>query len=78
MQVLEALLQRYVDMVLYDAALESTASEQSARFVAMKNATDAANDMIESLRLTLNKARQEQITRELLDIIGGVAAIEGA
>jgi F-type H+-transporting ATPase subunit gamma len=43
----------------------------------MKNATDAANDMIGSLRLTLNKARQEQITRELLDIIGGVAAIEG-
>ena len=75
--VLEALLPRYVDMVLYDAALESAASEQSARFVSMKNATDAANDMIGSLRLTLNKARQEQITRELLDIIGGVAAIEG-
>jgi F-type H+-transporting ATPase subunit gamma len=75
--VLDALLPRYVDMVLYDAALESAASEQSARFVSMKNATDAANDMIGSLRLTLNKARQEQITRELLDIIGGVAAIEG-
>jgi F-type H+-transporting ATPase subunit gamma len=76
--VLDAILPRYVDMVLYDAALESAASEQSARFVSMKNATDAANDMIGSLRLTLNKARQEQITRELLDIIGGVAAIEGA
>jgi F-type H+-transporting ATPase subunit gamma len=75
--VLAALLPRYVDMVLYDAALESAASEQSARFVSMKNATDAANDMIGSLRLTLNKARQEQITRELLDIIGGVAALEG-
>jgi F-type H+-transporting ATPase subunit gamma len=76
-QVLEALLPRYIDMVLYDAALESAASEQSARFVAMKNATDSASDMIDSLRLTLNKARQEQITKELLDIIGGVAAIEG-
>jgi F-type H+-transporting ATPase subunit gamma len=75
--VLEQLLPRYLDTLLYDAALESAASEQSARFVAMKNATDAANDMIESLRLTLNKARQEQITKELLDIIGGVAAVEG-
>ena len=74
-EVLAALLPRYVDMVLYAAALETTASEQSARFVAMKNATDAANDMIESLRLTLNKARQEQITGELLDIIGGVAGV---
>ena len=77
-EVLEQLLPRYVDMVIYDAALESAASEQSARFVSMKNATDAAGDMIDSLRLTLNKARQEQITRELLDIIGGVAAIEGS
>lgn len=76
-QVLEQILPRYVDMVIYDAALESAASEQSARFVSMKNATDSANDMIDSLRLTLNKARQEQITKELLDIIGGVAAIEG-
>lgn len=75
--VLNALLPRYVEMVLYHAALEAAASDQSARFVAMKNATDAANDLIESLRLTYNKARQEQITRELLDIIGGVAALEG-
>lgn len=76
-RVLEALLPRYVDMVVYNAALDNAASEQSARFVAMKNATDAANDMIDTLRLAVNKARQEQITRELLDIIGGVAAIEG-
>jgi len=76
-RVLEELLPRYVDMILYDAALEAAASEHSARFVSMKNATDAAGEMIDSLRLTLNKARQEQITRELLDIIGGVAAIEG-
>lgn len=76
-QVLEQLLPRYVDTLIYAAALEAAASEQSARFFAMKNATDAANDMIDSLRLTLNKARQEQITKELLDIIGGVAAMEG-
>jgi F-type H+-transporting ATPase subunit gamma len=75
--VLERLLPRYVDMVIYNAALEAVASEQSARFVAMKNATDSATDLIESLRLTLNKARQDSITRELLDIIGGVAALEG-
>jgi F-type H+-transporting ATPase subunit gamma len=75
--VLEALLPRYVDTIVYAAALEAAASEQSARFVAMKNATDAANDMVDSLRLTLNKARQEQITKELLDIVGGVAAVEG-
>src|SRR5262249_10174061 len=76
-QVLEKLLPRYIDMVLYDAALEAAARGQPARFVSMKSATDAANDMIASLQLTLNKARQEQITKELLDIIGGVAAIEG-
>ena len=75
--VLDQLLPRYVDTLIYDAALEAAASEQSARFFAMKNATDAANDMIDSLQLTLNKARQEQITKELLDIIGGVAAMEG-
>ena len=75
-RVLEQLLPRYVDMLIYNAALEAAASEQSARFVSMKNATDAATEMIESLRLTLNKARQEQITTELLDIIGGVAALE--
>lgn len=74
--VLERLLPRYVDMVLYAAALDAGASEQSARFVSMKNATDAASDLIDTLRLTLNKARQEQITKELLDIIGGVAALD--
>jgi F-type H+-transporting ATPase subunit gamma len=57
--------------------LENAASEQSARMVAMKNATDAAKDMIETLTLLMNKARQEQITKELLDIVGGVKALEG-
>jgi F-type H+-transporting ATPase subunit gamma len=75
--VLEEILPRYVEMQMYEAVLENAASEQSARMVAMKNASDAAKDMIETLTLAMNKARQEQITKELLDIIGGVAALEG-
>jgi len=71
--VLEHLLPRYVEMQVYHAILESIASEQSARMVAMRNATDNANDMIEELTLIYNKARQELITKELLDIAGGVA-----
>jgi F-type H+-transporting ATPase subunit gamma len=70
--VLADILPRYVEMQIYAAVLEAIASEQSARMVAMRNATDAANDMIQDLTLTYNKARQEQITKELLDIVGGV------
>ena len=69
--VLEELLPRYVEVQIYEAVLETIASEQSARMVAMRNASDAADDMIEALTLTYNKARQEQITEELLDIVGG-------
>ncbi len=71
-QVLEGLLPRYVEMKIYHAILEAAASEQSARMVAMRNATDNANDLIQHLTLMLNKARQEMITTELLDITGGV------
>ncbi|MFC1903603.1 ATP synthase F1 subunit gamma [Chloroflexota bacterium] len=74
--VLGALLPRFVEMQVYHAILESIASEQSARMVAMKNATDNANELIEGLTLLYNKARQENITKELLDIIGGVAALD--
>ncbi|MDY6892714.1 MAG: ATP synthase F1 subunit gamma [Chloroflexota bacterium] len=70
--VLDHLLPRYIEMQVYHAILESIASEQSARMVAMRNATDAANDMIDELTLMLNKARQELITKELLDIAGGI------
>jgi F-type H+-transporting ATPase subunit gamma len=73
--VLDELLPRYVEMQVYQAVLESAASEQSARMVAMRNATDAANDMLGDLTLQYNKARQEQITSELLDIVGGVEAM---
>ncbi|MDZ7729296.1 MAG: FoF1 ATP synthase subunit gamma [Dehalococcoidia bacterium] len=75
--VYERLLPRYVEMLVYEAVLETAASFQSAQMVAMKNATDAANDMQEELTLAFNKARQEQITTELLDIVGGAAALEG-
>jgi F-type H+-transporting ATPase subunit gamma len=74
--VLGALLPRFVEMQLYHAVLESIASEQSARMVAMRSATDNANELIEDLTLMYNKARQESITRELLDITGGAAALE--
>ena len=64
-------------MQVYQAFLENSASEQSARMVAMRNATEAAEDMIDSLTLELNKARQNMITAELLDLVGGAAALEG-
>ena len=76
-EVLADILPRYVDLLVYQAVLEAAASEQSARMVAMRNATDAANDMIADLTLVYNKARQEQITSELLDITGGVEALKG-
>lgn len=72
--VLENILPRYVEMQVYRAILESIASEQSARMVAMRNATDNAHEMIEGLTLVYNKARQELITNELLDIGGGIVA----
>ena len=73
--VLGELLPRFVEMEVYHAILESIASEQSARMVAMRNATDNANELIEELTLMYNKARQESITTELLDITGGAAAL---
>ncbi len=77
LSVLSGLLPRFVEMQLYHALLESVASEQSARMVAMRNATDNANEMVEDLTLVMNKARQEMITKELLDIVGGAAAVGG-
>lgn len=73
--VLSELLPRFVEMELYHAILESVASEQSARMVAMRSATDNANEMVVDLTLEMNKARQETITKELLDIVGGAAAV---
>ena len=75
-QVLGGLLPRFVEMQVYHHILESIASEQSARMVAMRNATENANELIEDLTLVYNKARQEMITTELLDITGGAVALE--
>jgi F-type H+-transporting ATPase subunit gamma len=73
--VLAQLLPRFVEMEVYHAILESIASEQSARMVAMRNATENASEVVQDLTLMYNKARQEMITKELLDITGGAEAI---
>ncbi len=73
--VLGELLPRFVEMQVYHAILEAIASEQSARVVSMRNATDNASELIQDLTLVYNKARQESITKELLDITGGAAAL---
>ena len=75
--VLGALLPRFVEMEVYHALLELIASEQSARMVAMRNATENANDMVGDLTLLSNKVRQESITNELLDIVGGTIGVGG-
>jgi len=75
--VLQNLLPRYIDMQVYHAIVESIASEQSARMVAMRAATDNANELSGDLTLVMNKLRQESITNELLDLIGGAIALEG-
>ncbi len=73
--VLNELLPRFVEMEIYHAVLELIASEQSARMVAMRNAGDNAEDLIKDLTLSLNKARQEIITKEICDISGGAEAL---
>lgn len=75
--VLAELLPRYIEREIYAAILEAAASEQSARMVAMRNATDNANELLRDLTLSYNKARQDSITSELLDIVGGVEAMAG-
>jgi F-type H+-transporting ATPase subunit gamma len=73
--VLNELLPRYVEMKVYHAILELVASEQSARMVAMRNASDNAKELVEDLILALNKVRQETITKEICDISGGAEAL---
>lgn len=74
--VLAALLPRFIEMQVYQAVLESLASEHSARMVAMKNATDAANDLIFDLTLSYNQLRQASITKELAEISSGRLALQ--
>jgi F-type H+-transporting ATPase subunit gamma len=75
--VLDALLPRYVEAQVYRAVLENLASEQAARMVAMRNASDNAEELIGDLTLTANKVRQATITTELMEIVGGASALEG-
>jgi len=73
--VLDKLVNRLIEMQIYQALLESRASEHSARMMAMRNASDAAGEMIDDLTLTYNQARQANITRELIEIVSGASAL---
>ncbi len=73
--VIEEALKRYVEHMVYQAVVENTASEQSARMVAMKAASDNAGNVINQLKLVYNKTRQAAITKELAEIVGGAAAV---
>jgi F-type H+-transporting ATPase subunit gamma len=73
--VLEHVLTRYVESLVYQAVLENVASEHAARMVAMKSASDNANKLIDTLQLIYNKARQAAITQEISEIVGGAAAV---
>jgi len=74
-QVIDALLVRYIESLVYQSVVENMASEQSSRMVAMKAASDNAKDVIADLKLVYNKARQAAITREISEIVSGAAAV---
>ena len=74
--VLDKLLPRIVETQIYQALLESTASEHSARMIAMRSASDSASDMLDDLKFTFNQARQAGITQEIAEIAAGTAALE--
>ncbi|MGB2426742.1 MAG: F0F1 ATP synthase subunit gamma [Alteromonas sp.] len=73
--ILEALMTRYIESQVYQGVVENAASEQAARMVAMKAATDNAGNLIDELQLVYNKARQAAITQEISEIVGGAAAV---
>jgi F-type H+-transporting ATPase subunit gamma len=75
--VIDALITRYIEALVYQGVAENMASEQAARMVAMKAATDNATDLIAEFKLIYNKQRQAAITKELSEIVGGAAAISG-
>ncbi|ACE83791.1 F0F1 ATP synthase subunit gamma [Cellvibrio japonicus] len=74
--LLKGLLTRYIESQVYQAVVENAACEQAARMIAMKNATDNAGELIDTLKLIYNKARQAAITQELSEIVGGAAAVQ--
>ena len=73
--VIDELMTRYIETIIYHAVAENMASEQSARMVAMKSASDNAKNVIGELKLVYNKARQAAITKEISEIVGGAAAV---
>lgn len=73
--LLDSLLTRYIESLVYQAVVENNASEQAARMVAMKSATDNAGNLIKELQLAYNKARQAAITQEISEIVSGAAAV---
>ncbi|MCK1985060.1 MULTISPECIES: F0F1 ATP synthase subunit gamma [Peribacillus] len=75
-EILEVLLPQYAESLIYGALLDGKASEHSARMTAMKSATDNAKELIDSLSLQYNRARQAAITQEITEIVGGAAALE--
>jgi F-type H+-transporting ATPase subunit gamma len=74
-EILDEIIPRFTALQVYQAILESLASEHAARMVAMKNATDSALELADALQLEYNKARQQSITSEILDIAGGAEAL---
>jgi F-type H+-transporting ATPase subunit gamma len=75
-ELLDQIVPSFTSLQLYQAILESQASEHAARMVAMQNATENASELVDALRLAYNKARQQSITSEMLDIIGGARALD--
>ena len=74
-ELLDAVLQRYIESLVYQGVVENIACEMAARMVAMKSATDNAGELIGELRLIYNKARQAAITQEISEIVAGAAAV---
>ena len=75
--ILRDLIPSYVEMAIFRAMLESMASEHGARMTAMRNASDAANEMIDDLTLAMNRVRQASITNEILEVVAGADALSG-
>ena len=74
-EILDGLMSRYIESLVYQGVVENIACEQAAKMVAMKSATDNAGDLIDELKLVYNKTRQAAITQELSEIVAGAAAL---
>ena len=75
--VLETMIPRLMEIQLFHAVLESNASQEAARMMAMRNATDAAKDMVEEFTLSYNQLRQAKVTQEIAELSAGMAAVSG-